>query len=353
MAKNVGYENISRNYSGGVARYGYNLTPLQKELRDSSNEKNREAIDALKKQLRDEVEDQRAQRSSIFRRKDNPKENNPVIMDRKILRAKNADEKQTNNNIERIIARLASFGVETKRDKTGRVSFKTMKEGGNQSMEYNVTKLKQMKLETFQESAAGTITNEAAGYLLKYFDIMIEAAEAGDLNELVTDYVAACKAGDESKKEGLKEKISAAADCKKAKADLESLKDTLSDEEKKFVEELDSEICGGENDDDDDAAPTEESGEDGENCGWGRTTTKDVKDVSGKPEELGKKAASAANKAGTDNKGAFEELLSAAAESTGISDIGRGALLDYVTEAVAAGEMDTDVATALASLATI
>lgn len=350
MAKNIGHTNVIRDYSGGVARYRYDQTPLQKELRDLSNPRNREAIAKLKSQLIDEVEDQRAQRRSVFRQPTDPHKNNPVLTG-KLLKAKKADEKQTNNNIERIIARLASFGVKTNRDKAGNVSFSPMNEGGNIAMAYDVTRLKQMKLETFQESAAGSITTEASDYLLKYFDIMIEAAKAGDVNELVSDYVAACKDGNAEKKEELKEKIQKVSDCKAAKAELESLKETLSDEEKKFVEDLDKEICG--NCDNNEDAPTEESTSAGTDCGASPETQKVADNTVAKANDIGKKAESAASKAGKDNKGAFEELLSAAAESVGISDIGRNAILDYVVESVSSGKMDADDATVITQLMTL
>lgn len=344
MAKNVGHSNVIRDYSGGVARYKLDQTPLQKELRDLSNPKNREAITKLKCRLIDEVEDQRAQRKTIFRQPKDHNKNNPVLTG-KLLRAKKADEKQTTKNIEQIITRLASFGVKTNIDKAGRVAFSTMNEGGNATMAYDATQLKQMKLETFQESAAGTISKEVSDYLLPYFDIMIERAAAGDVNEMISDYITACKDGDDAKKEELKEKIQKVTDCKKAKADLESLKEKLSDEEKKFVEDLDAEICGEKE------APTEESGE--AECGGSPETQKAAADTTAKAAELNKKAETAVSKAGKDNKDSFEQLLSAAAESVGVSDIGRNAVLDYVVESVAAGEMDTDDATIVTQLMTI
>lgn len=351
MAISSKYKNISRDYTNGVARYG-NDSALRKELRDQSNPKNAEAIEALKAQLKKEVDDQIAQRRAVFRQLDDPKRNNPVISG-KLLKAKNADEQQTNKNIEQIIRRLSLFGVSAKRGKDGSVSFKNMNEGGEPTMVYDVTKLKQMKLETFQESAAGTIRREAADYLIKYFDVMIEAAKAGDLNELVMGYVAACKNNDEERKAELKEKITAASDCKKAKAELENLKESLSDEEKKFVEELDAEICG--NDDGESKldtskdTPVKESGTDS-GCSTGDTKAATGGDTAKSEDDTQKKLEKSASTAGTDNKESFEQLLSAATEGTAISDIGRNAMLDYITEAVASGNMDSDVAITLTSM---
>ena len=344
MARNAGYADIERNYDGSIARYKYKRTGAQNHQDDDT----RKMIDLLKNQLKSEVADQFAQHQSIFRQTRNPKDNNPIARGR-ILKAKNADEKQTNNNIERIIRMLASLGVKTNRDKVGRVTFTNINEKGGTVMKYDVERLKQMKLETFQENAAGTITTEATNYLLAYFDVMIEAANIGDANELVMDYVAACKDGDEDKKAELKEKLIELGKCKKTKKELSSIRETLSDKEKKFVDDLDKEICSGGSGSKDAEESLGESADEGANSSEsdvGKDREKQLKSMG----NIKKNLESGVKNAGTDSKDSFEQLLSAASESAAISDIGRGAMLEYVTESVASGNMDADTEILLTSL---
>lgn len=320
-------------------------------------QKNAEVIAALKSALKQQLDIQAAQRRAIFRQsgsvnghEKNPKDYNNINTG-DCLKARNYDAKQTTKNINLIIQQLAKFGVKADRDRSGGVSFKNVNEGGQINMVYDVTKLKQMKLETYQENAAGNITKEATDYLLKYFDVMIEAAKGEDVNVLAMDYVAACKAGDDAKKTELKEKISAVSDCKNAKEELKALREKLSDREKAFVDDLDAEICGEKDTaEGDPEEPVQESGEEtGGETGGSPETQKAVDDTVKSAEDLEKKIEKGAKKAGDDNKEAFDQLLSAASESA-ISDTGREAMVDYITESVAVGEMDADEAMLLTTL---
>lgn len=343
-------DNIERNYDGPVARYTRKKSEEEKKLRDPDDWENDDKIYELKDTLRGLINAQAAQRRTIFRQTTDSKNSNKVLTG-DCRKARDSDVRETKNSINHVIQQLARYGVSVKRDRAGKVSFGHLKEGGPNKMMYDVTELKKMKLETFQESAAGRITKEATDYLLKYFDVMIEEASGEDINTLVTDYVAACKESDEEKKSELKGKISAKADCKKAKEELAGLKEKLSDDEKKFVDELDEEICGtkepeegtGNSDN-----PVNESGE--EDTG----SADDSSSNSGEDVEkdINAKAKKSADKAGEDNKEAFDQLLSAASESV-ISDVGKEALLEYMTESVALGDMDADDAIALATLMSV
>lgn len=356
---NTKYGNVQRDYSSGVARYTMKKSKVEAKLQDQSDPKNAEAIASLKAQLKQISEEQAARRRAVFRQAD-PKDN--TVLTGKTLRAMEYDTKQASKSIADIIRKLSKFGVKTDQDRSGKFSFKNVNEGGPKM--YDVTQLKKMKLETFQESAAGKITQEATDYLLKYFDVMIEEAKGEDINTLVTDYVAACKSGDESKKEELKAKIDAASDCKNAKKELEALREKLSDKEKAFVDELNEEICGNKEEKNPEGKSeecpegAEASGEEpvqesGEEAGGQPAAGSDPAKDSGNPPkaaaDLSKKIQKGADKTGSDSSEAFEELLSAASEST-ISDVGRNAIIEYVTESVAAGEMDVDDAVLLTEL---
>lgn len=341
-------DNIERNYDGPVARYTRKKSEEEKKLQDPDNWENDDNIYELKDTLRGLINAQAAQRRTIFRQTGDPKNSN-VVLTGEYRKARDSDVRETKNSINHVIQQLARYGVSVKRDRAGKVSFGHLKEGGPNKMVYDVAELKKMKLETFQESAAGRITKEATDYLLKYFDVMIEEASGEDINTLVTDYVAACKESDEEKKSELKGKISAKADCKKAKEELAGLKEKLSDDEKKFVDELDEEICGTKEPEEgvDDSDPVNESGEDtGSADDSSSNSGEDVE------KDINAKAKKSADKAGEDNKEAFDQLLSAASESV-ISDVGKEALLEYMTESVALGDMDADDAIALATLMSV
>lgn len=260
------------------------------------------------------------------------------------------DTKQITKEIEKLKHALNFHGVRVIPDAlmNGKVVYK---EGGYNM--YTEQKLKEMKLQVYQENAAGEISPAVTKYLTAYFDIKMESVK-NNIDGLITEYLEACKSGDEEKKEEVKEKMSSGSDdgrdekISELKKKLEEAEKYLTDDEKKAVKELQEKIDAGEDVD----APTTESGE---------TPTADTDVTSTNTNTTSKKPANPENSTVPKNTDEAEKLLdttskeldnlmNATTESVGLSEEAQEKLMDYIVESVAAGTMDSTRADNIVSI---
>lgn len=255
------------------------------------------------------------------------------------------DTKQITKEIGELRKALGFYGIRVIPDAlmSGKVVYK---EGG-QDM-YTEQKLKEMKLQVYKENAAGEISPAITRYLTTYFDIKMESAK-NNIENLVAEYLEACKSGDDEKKEEVKEKMSNGSNdgdekISALKEKLEEAKKYLTDDEKKAAENLEKKIEAGEDVD----VPTNESGEmpDG-------TSATDANGT-GKPNNSTKatvpKNTDDAEKLLDATGKELDNLIDATTESVGLSEDACEKLMDYITESVASGTMDSDRANYIASV---
>lgn len=248
--------------------------------------------------------------------------NNPTQFNRNKRLASNEYTNKLRSDRNEIERRLGSLGVRVNKmtKSSSNPKFIRIEEGGS-GMYYNSSKLKRMKLEVFEERAKGTdeITEAASDYLLTYLDmkinqtlVMEKGCDPDELKDLIDNYLDACRNDDSDEKEEMEEAIQKAIKAKECKKKLEELEDDLSEDEKEWMKELEEKIDNDESEDDDNDDDNDD--EEKEESTYSEYMDED-KDLE------------------------MSDLANPEMES-GLSDIAKMHLMDYITESVSDGSID-------------